>query len=261
MKNLLLFLLSVIYMYGDTLDNMILEQLRQEKLENEKIKPKKAIPHTQDTTEKSTSDMQHTENKDSQSSDSHNSQTATSNDTTTNEKHAREYKDSKPSPSSEIQHTYDTTKDKKPFYWFIGGGIGSSYKVQYQRQDSQMLDVSLHAGVFYYVGQTHGIKGYILASYSTIAQYNLFSAGAGVDYFYTFERIGIGMFGGLYGAMPINRSITQDADVVVYAGINIFINKENRIEVRIGYPILHDSQISRIFTYGLAYQYIFGRKK
>ena len=35
MKNLLLFLLSVIYMYGDTLDNMILEQLRQEKLENE----------------------------------------------------------------------------------------------------------------------------------------------------------------------------------------------------------------------------------
>ncbi|RDU66115.1 hypothetical protein CQA53_04780 [Helicobacter didelphidarum] len=153
--------------------------------------------------------------------------------------------------------TRETIKKQPLWNFFLGGYLGGQYKANYKGNNAQIFNVSLQGGIFYNIGSTHGLKGYIFASYNSLNQNNLFSAGAGADYFYDFHSIGLGIFAGIYTDIPFNRSILRELDLIISTGMSMYINRNNRIELRIGYPILQDPQIKRILLLGINYQYIF----
>lgn len=157
--------------------------------------------------------------------------------------------------NNEDKKTITKTTDKK---WFIGGYFGTNYNAKYKNEDVQTFSASLHGGLSYNVAINHGLRGYIFASFNSISKYTIYSLGAGIDYFYMFKG-GIKIFGGLYADMPINSDIIKSVDVAIYGGVGANLNKNNHIDLRIGYPMLRDNNFAKSMLVGIGYQYTFGK--
>lgn len=149
-----------------------------------------------------------------------------------------------------------TQIQSKKITWFIGAYLGGQYQAQYDNANAQVFNVSLQGGGLYRVGIPHFIKGYIFGSYNTINQHNLFSIGGGIDYIYKIQSLSIGLLGGAYIDTPLNASILSNPDIVIDAGIAVFISAKSHIEVRFGYPIMQDSRIKRNLIIGISYRYL-----
>ncbi|MWV62969.1 hypothetical protein DCO58_01355 [Helicobacter saguini] len=147
------------------------------------------------------------------------------------------------------------TNKNNSLKWFIGGYIGTYYNARYNNAQAQILNLSFVGGIFYNVRINHGLRGYAFASYNTIIKTQIFSAGVGADYFYDFKS-GFKVFGGAYADFPFS---TISTSLAIYGGVGGFLANNHHIELRIGYPLMQDSNLSKSVIIGVMYQYLFGK--
>lgn len=142
--------------------------------------------------------------------------------------------------------------------WFMGAYFIGNYEARYQSQVASLYNVSLQSGMFYFFNESHGLKGYVFASYVALNNNTIFSGGIGVDYFYHFTTQNIGIFAGVYADLPFtNRIIIQNPDIIINAGVSTYLTKHIRVEAMVGHAVSHDSAIQRTVIFGLGVLYIF----
>lgn len=155
-----------------------------------------------------------------------------------------------------LEAKLDSKKKEKPLKWFIGAYIGTRYNATFNGVGAQNFDLGAQGGIYYYVAKNHGARVYATLAYSSLSNKQVFLIGAGADYFYSFQS-GFRIFGGVSANLPLNNNVLSKNDVILYGGVGGFMAKSHYIELKIGYPLMQDTRLSKSAVIVVGYQYIF----
>ncbi len=225
-KFLCFFLLSV-FLFADSIDNEMLESLRQSKEESMKEKQKKE------------NDNKELDNK-----------------------IIKKTHDRSPfrSINKESDDSYEYEEKYQKITWFVGGSSSFYLDSKYANKEVNFINLALNVGLLYNFNEANGLRFFTLGVYNMIDSKDYFSLGGGIDYVYNFKNTKLSLFGGILSDMPLLTLLLKQPNILLSVGLAGYLDKNISLEMRIGYLVFKDVNFNSILSLGVGINFLFNTK-
>lgn len=236
-------LMSLQMAFADSIDNMLLDSLRNSK---------------QEAKEKKDNANNKTDSTESIDNDAISKETHTSNQAKKSDKHS-------PFSINNVENKSEKEEklDKRVAFFLGFGGEMQQADKSHAKGDS-LIGVGLQIGAFTYITKAQAFRFALIANYNSVSNEVFYSMGGTIDYFYNIEIKGnsvtnVGIFAGSAISMPIASNLYKSANISARVGIGATMLGTN-IEFYVGYPFYQDSNLHSILTLGINCHYLFSIK-
>lgn len=258
------FLCCLVYLhaaFGDSIDNALLESLRQSRETTQQVKQQQKAPNDTEDSVKSVSNKDDIPPK-------------------TNKKKSHAHSPFRKHIIQVSKQDTTPTINKNESYqknvWSIGIGMDMQMPKNYANSANyiNIIAGNLQIGLSTHIAKEHGFHFVFMSAYNTYsftqqsALYgttqsleSFYSVGGAIDYFYNAKAGFFGAFGGIMAYMPIYTPLFNTPSVIGRIGITLTIKsiQNIRMEIYCGFPFYQDSRLDNPFAAGISLHYVFNK--